>query len=452
MKTTNNPTMWYTPYYAMIERLIAGRKLTVQEERSIVQLLLYGDVSVSMRALPSVQDEVGTFTVADREEGRPFLTVSSDQLDFRTWVQNALNEHIPQLPSRDLISWSTTDLTDLMINILGFEISNGVSFKQMLPYQLYSDIMRRLVALAAGSNPTTCEIFVHPAAGWELETARALSSAVSHLPLDQLLLWSALAGQIGLHRKSRVPIKTSSPDIDADYRIAPVLSAKQMFSGLDRLAKSDFAIDDRNRLLTWLQAAANGILVWFTDDLLETGIDTQVLQAILKMYPLLRLKVIPRRWKYGNDCSYDEFVRLLELPSLNFLRSELYRGRMEVISSGPLLAAVDPRALSTEVREALDTASIAVFKGARTFETMHNVNNPSVYLFSVAYEFTESLTGLDSSNRPPILVCRAPQERLYSGFQSRHQRRLMFPNGREAFLAETTTYDIWTDRSRSRSA
>jgi len=86
------------------------------------------------------------------------------------------------------------------------------------------------------------------------------------------------------------------------------------------------AIDYWEDYETQVLQAKSPKLIVFTDDYIETIFDLKFVERQLDYNSNLRVCLIPRARRYGNDASYTDVIRLLEEPVFRSLKRQRESG------------------------------------------------------------------------------------------------------------------------------
>lgn len=385
----------------------------------------------------------GTFAISERKESPGFLPEAEKDLGYRRWIEQVFQRDLTllrqSLAASTWSNWDTDDLVHRGAALLDLPLPDGQILSDLVPNQIYSDIVRRVLMLLLFEDPST---IIHTFASLNdrcHQIAMYLLRNRDILDPEAQMKRTVLAGLIGLDQKDTASatshiVKTRVIPIGtADYPIQP----EQIYQDLmSRIRFENWGINYWPDFQTEIiEQRQKYMLAWLTDDYIETIFDLDLIKLLLELNPHLSISVIPRRFQYGNDASYPDVMRLLTLPEFASL---CLTPRFRVCDDGPRLGTVDPRAISPKMAEWICEADCLMIKGARAYEMMQGVRKPAYFGYTVCRELSEMVTGLDSSLALPVLIRQAPGERSYCDFRASAVRRIRFQSGRTVGLAGMT--------------
>jgi hypothetical protein len=255
----------------------------------------------------------------------------------------------------------------------------------------------------------------------------------------QLSRMAVAAGLVGLDRKGGpapcppLPLPPGSPGTEA---YGAHLAG--MWTALRRYADAIGPVDHLDALLDMV-ASGPVRVVWWLDDVIETGFDLMTIQRLMAVNPRLHVTVVPKNGRYDNDASTGDVVRLLMLAPFAPLSTAIGDGRLVIIDRGPRMATANPAKLHPWLIEAIRTCDVMVCKGGRIHEMFAgNVAVPMFTAYVAIRPFTESQSGLDAADAPLVVFGTEVGEWPWWGFQGRADRRITLPSGRTIAACHTT--------------
>lgn len=403
--------------------------------------------------------EPGTFTLAERASRPPFLAVD-DRAGFETWVLDEVAADLERLvPWLERVSsWTLPPPGELkaipgkVLDCLVHRFGDGRSLAEDTYQQEYTDVFRRFNCIYTTGWPRLPFTEYDGINSGLLPVALRVAERCEALDLPTLVRVSAAAGLVGvnhkkdasatsvLHRAGIVPTSPDSP---------PEEAAEKVLSALVERARRGWAIDGEATFLGQVLGRREGCLMaLFTDDYFETVVDLKLAERLLKTEPNLRIVVVPRAVRVGNDASAADILHLLRRDTFRLLHLQASQGRFSVELSGPLSGTLCGHRLSARVVRLILRADVLFVKGARSYECLQGVLKPAYYAFAVCRSMSESVTGVDADTGGLVLVCQESGQATFRGFRKRHERPWTTPSGRVGWLAERTASDNPRLRSR----
>jgi len=350
--------------------------------------------------------------------------------------------------------------------------ADGTPLHDEIPQQMYEDVFIRLVALAVGLAPTAPETHAYAALnalcrriGLQLIDRMADRSIIGgeRPDIPALIRAAVLSGHVGINLKSTasaasallnrdlIPLDQawvhdpetarSIPTVDLDdiaRHLLDLTEAPQGRFGLDSLSQYRAEVVD---------ASDPTLMVFFCDDYLESMIDMKRFAVMLARNPRLTLLFAPRAGRYGNDLAHSDVAAILEDPRFRDF-DRLHRdGRIRVSEHGPRAGCLDPRNMSSEFIEAIETLGqgrriIFETKGCRNFEMLQGrLTVPWYAAFNCNRALSIRTVGVDG---PPVFLRIPPGLRAYDGFTT--PRIGQSPSYRTAGVrfARMTTRQLYT--------
>jgi hypothetical protein len=336
-------------------------------------------------------------------------------------------------------------IEDAMLATLDAPLESGLTLCESITNQQVTDIVWRILkALLTGNPYASHHIF------WEfneLGHAYAVGILKRDSPGDPELAFrlSIVVGAMGIDIKAQYTAAGPSPLVStAIIRLSTDGGKRPLDSvqrEIDLRAAEPFGIDccdDFHRDV--LTKPGPMSLLFFTDDYIETVFDLWAIQTWLGSKHDLEVTIVPKWGQHANDASFDDIVTLLNEPL--FDRLNALRGiRFYVVSQGPAGSGINAYELSSHILEALASADVVLFKGARSYEMMQGVRKTAYFAFNVLRSYTETLTGLDATKCPSVILRQEAGVPSFDDFRSRAQRKHTLSSGRVIGLARMTALE-----------
>ncbi|GIJ63109.1 ARMT1-like domain-containing protein [Virgisporangium aurantiacum] len=418
----------------MWERLWPTLLGTDRPDPAAVARILVGDVY-----------QPDSFTVAERLAGPAWLDPA--ERDGEAWLAGLVARRLP--PAARTLVDGHGQLGDLAAHVLG-EVRRVLDYRhgdapvaeslwnQEVPYLVDRVIGWCLFGDANVSNDI--------AKGFNRDGLRFLTRflhRVGHrldrLDSAQLFRMAVAAGLLGLDRKGGpapfrpIFLPRGNPTTER-YQ-------SQLTWIWNAIRNHADAIEPVDHLDALLDMAATGPvrMVWWLDDLIETGFDLITIQQLMTVNPRLHVTVVPKNGRYDNDASTSDVVRLLTLAPFAQLGTEIGDGRLVVSDRGPRMATANPTKLHPWLIEAIRSCDVMVCKGGRIHEMFAgNVNTPMFTAYVAVRPFTESQCGLDATDAPLVIFGAEVGEWPWWGFHGRADRRITLASERTIPACHTT--------------
>jgi len=425
-------------------------------EATLVRLILGIPDNVARRddvvALFGADYEPGTFMIGEIKGLPDFFPVGA-KLGYGCWVRGEIRNDIqgmkaalarrvgPRLP---LDEAALQDIEQEAVEILDYQLRDGTQLCDLIPLQEYTDVFRRIILLLLTGDPDL-EINTYE----ELdrigrELALRILSEIGERSLFELLKISIASGLLGLN------LKTSASATSKIYQrnIIPIQAGASLDEQIGRIkweltskAIEKMAIDYWPEYERHILKNQRGVVVFFTDDYIETIFDLRFIETQLHHNENLVVYLAPRFRRYGNDACYVDVMRLLEEPVFEEAQSLRRDGRLRVCANGPRSGTVNGLSISQQVADILKISNCVVVKGARSYEMLQGIRKVAYFGFAVCREISESVTGIDAEQGKLVFIRHAPGERSFKGFRNRANRSCISDSGRRLFLSTTTAMD-----------
>lgn len=390
----------------------------------------------------------GTFTIGEVRQNPDFLSRDMS-IGYEPWVRGEIQRDLDAMKRmRPLDAGTTRDIIvqDDVLELLSHRFENGQCLCDMIALQEYTDIFRRMI-LALLWGETECEINTYKEVN-EMGGAIALTivAELEKWSLPELFKISLAAGLIGLNFKTSAsatsPIHKSGI-IPFNLCKSPGEQVDEVFHRLCKKAEERMAIDYWEDYEKRVLCNQSKTLVVFTDDYIETIFDLKLVERQLDRNPNLRVCLVPRAQRYGNDASYEDVMLLLDKPVFRDLQLYIKRGRLEVCPDGPRLGTVNGLKISQNLANRLKQCDAILVKGARAFEMLQGIRMHAYFGFAVCREISEVVTGIDAETGALVFIRQQPDQHAFSGFRDRRMRPHKFRADRISFLCQVTAKDVY---------
>jgi hypothetical protein len=399
----------------------------------------------------------GTFMLSERKQNPAFLS-PEDNIDYERWLSNAIREEINSsigfLEKTSLLTCTKyfneatkLELEERTFNIIEYQLANRQHLSDKIPNQEYQDIIRRATAFVLNGNPS-----------YEYDTYQELNSLGEsvafeilkiiddkHFSLLDCMKASIAAGLIGVNMKtaasaaSRI-LCTNVIPLKAEISVnGNVLNVWQLLQSKVR---------SKLKISFWEEYEREVVLhkkplymASFPDDYIETIFHLYFYQRMLLENPYLKIHIIPKRVRCGNDSCWEDIMHFLQNPILSSLKQFYEEGRFLVCKTGPLVGTFDGNKMSSEVASILLGCDLVDVRGARNYETMQGLLKKIYFGFAVCREISESITGLDAESGALVFIKQDPGVVSFRGFCKRNQRTKISKFGRRYGLAEMTAQE-----------
>jgi 2'-5' RNA ligase len=388
----------------------------------------------------------GTFAIGEIDDN-PNLLCLKTSIGYDSWVRQEVRQEIAALKRSPhcVTDWKgDANIEDSVLEILEHNMPGGKRLRDVIALQEYTDIFRRVIlSLAIGDPEREIDTFqklneigrgialpiVASLDGWSLQHLLKISLAAGLVGLN---LKTAAAATSQIHKSGIIPIE---PNLESNEQI------EQVFERLRENAAKPMAIDYWEDYNARVLHAESPNLVVFTDDYIETIFDLKLIERQLDYNSTLRVWLIPRARRYGNDASYSDVIRLLKDPVFRSLKLQEESGRLRVCPNGPRLGTVNGLRISQDVADQLIRCDAVFVKGARAYEMLQGIGKHAYFGFAVCREISEAVTGVDAETGDLVFIRQRPFEPTFLRFRERGPRLHQFRSGRASSLCPVTARD-----------
>lgn len=395
-------------------------------------LCSYGELSYK-NILSSPDFKPQTFSVADKMTNKGLIHFRD--ISFDDWLDGLITDQIKSLS--DIVN--INELKPIVVqNVHTFinYFDKNVSLAECIYNQEFVDIIRRLIYFSLYGNNNS-----------ELYTAKKFNDlAYRLLPIiiemilerkyDKLTIFklSIASGLAGLDMKGApaassnyanmgIPMKKY---LDMDRYIA----AQEL---LDKLM--DIVGNSPTPVFYWEKLESELInakkLVWMTDDYIESFFDLYFMMYLLKELPNLKIEVIPKNGRFGNDMSWKDMEQIIRIPIFSEIIKANREGRFIINKYGPQMGAANITKLSDYNVQSILETDVFVTKGCRIHEMLQGGVSKEVFSsYIVTRELSEIVTGFNSKETPILLLNLQPGEYAFWGINYNYSKEECLSDGR----------------------
>ena len=386
-----------------------------------------------------------SFVVSDKRDRIPLLYFND--ITYEDWIRDMILDQLDKLDlSCDEVAAVCRQTLENLDVFLRFE-HNGTPVAHQLYNQEFVDSIRKILLFTIEG---TLEKELHPA------------QSFNHLADSFMPLVLSKIRQMGLSRSEIFKLSIASGLSGLDLKGAPSASSTYASTGISMrpyygMAPQTAAEDYLAKLLTvmrqsttpafdWtsFQTALSGAkrLVWMTDDYIESYFDLYFISLTLAQYPDLSVEIIPKNGRYGNDLSWTDLDKMLELPVFEPLKPYRQENRLQINRYGPKMGAANIRKLSDISVRSLLSADFVLLKGCRIHEMLQGGLNVDVFCsYTVSRTLSETVTGYNSKEYPILFFHLRPKEYAFFGMDPANAKTVDLPDGRRIVCCMSTLSD-----------
>jgi 2-phospho-L-lactate transferase/gluconeogenesis factor (CofD/UPF0052 family) len=188
-------------------------------------------------------------------------------------------------------------------------------------------------------------------------------------------------------------------------------------------------------------------LVYFVDNNGQLVVSLKCVEAFLLRQPQLRVVLVPKNGQHGNDASWADVYRLLEIdagnpnPIFDKLRRFRDTKRLLICEQGPQTQGLNPRHLSRSLCRHLNEAHL-IFAEGQAFAEIRGWFKPTYMLFQVKGRVAEAIHGVSKEDKALAFIRVGGGVYHFSGLSKLPQRVLFSPSASKAPIhvwGQTTT-------------
>lgn len=387
-----------------------------------------------------------TFTVNDKLIQKDLIFF--DDISYNKWVLEMIHSILNEIDLQDNFDNAVSYVQENLEILLDYKYC-GKKLKEQIYNQEFIDVIRRVIAFTLFNDVNheidTAKIFNNLASEMMPIVIKTIEKSKMPFSDEMLLKLSIVSGLSGLDLKGAPAASSKYSNMGIPMRqyfsMKPDLASRDYLDKLlTILGKCTFPVFHYAEFIHNIQSAKK--VVWFTDDYIETYFDLYVINRILKKYNVV-IEIIPKNGIYGNDMSWQQLEKALQLSIFSDLGNAISTGRLLINKKGPKMGAINLKKLSNEVISSIVHADFCVMKGCRIFEmTQGFLCNKVFYSFIVARYLSEITSGFDSSKYPLIFLFQQPYEYSYFGIEKHNSKEMIFDKRRVKVSMNTISAHI----------
>jgi hypothetical protein len=448
-------------------RLILSKEMNVAPSKRIERFFgpyrIPGTSSIGQRRL---LPELFQDTLEDRVE-------TYDQWLTRILKQTILRmkTHHSVLSGQNLSVRFQDELIEKVRIMLDFKDKDGTLLCEMIPQQMYEDVFIRMIIMIIEKDVAPDEPYIYLT--FNRISHRLAMSLLSCLDSDgvlcsndsgilQLIHIAVLSGYVGINLKSSASAASTLLNRELipfeknwikDMKSVNAVSAqkldnisKQMIS-ISKTSGHSFGLDSIHMYFQEVvDASGPTLLVFFSDDYMETLIDLKRFEIMMNRNHQLHVLFVPRNGRYGNDFAYEDMTEILTDPVFEKLFLRRRQGRFIVCPNGPMAGCIDARYISAKLIEQIEILSqgkILIFetKGCRNFEMLQgSLSAPWYTSFNCNRALSIRTVGIDME---PVFLRIPPCLKAYEGFAAPKSGSTPSGETKGVRFARMTTMDLY---------
>lgn len=395
----------------------------------------------------------GTLPIGRRIEDPALFqdTLDSDMETYDAWLFrnieslcNTMRLYRAVPFGNDERSMSIEDICEKIAVMLAFQSPYGSRLDAAIPVQMYEDIFIRMISMIVVGKTNPEQPFLYRelnaighriacALLYQMENRKNFST--SDQKLQRLIHAAVLSGYVGINLKT----SASAASTLLNRELIPIepswiSSMKRVFlipdSGIqkvvDRMLETSksmgyrYGIDSLSEY--WnevVDTREDTLLVFFSDDYIESLIDMKRFEIMLDRNPNLHVLFVPRNGRYGNDFAVKDAFQAMDDPLFYKTKAFRRQGRFTISLGGPMAGCIDPRFISERLVEEIgflsrDRQVILETKGCRNFEMLRGqLLFPWYTSFNCNRALSIRTVGIDID---PVFLRIPPGENAYDGF------------------------------------
>ena len=378
-------------------------------------------------------------------------TLNAEYTTYEEWLRRHLSHGLrsvlaeqPQNYPQAMRKREEADLLKAAGSILEFPTEEGISLQDAIPQQMYEDVFMRILGWLLYPDHPGREVHLYRAFNalcHRLGLALMDAMARRHIlrpgdaDISRLIRVAVLSGYVGINLKSSasaasallnrsllsIPKKwAENPDMVESVSTADLTAMADELLDLAESPERAFELDSfpiyRREVVDCSEPT---LVVFFSDDYLESIIDLKRFEAMLDRNSRLCVLFVPRAGRYGNDLAFSDVAGILAEPPFRALHHHLETGRLCISRHGPRAGCLDPRDISRHLIGAIDLLGknrrvIIETKGCRNFEMLQGrLPVPWYAAFNCNRALSIRTVEVDG---PPVFLRIPPGLKAYDGF------------------------------------
>ena len=451
---------------------------------------------ISKEMTPAPPGDIETFFGPDRMPGTSsigerkrfpelFQDTPEDKIEtYDHWLDRTLNSTVLRLAECSPAVFpmtSSSRLREKLIEtiriILDFTDQKGEPLCELIPQQMYEDVFIRMIMMIVhkdmhadapclyGPFNRICHRLAVSLVS-RLDTMGCLRETDSGI--GQLIHIAVLCGYVGINLKSSasaastllnrelIPIKRNwikdmrtadeVPDRDIDIIADKIIS-------ISKGSEEPYGLDSIQMYFKEVvQTNEPTLLVFFSDDYMETVIDLKRFELMMRRNDQLRVLFVPRNGRYGNDFAFEDMPPVLDNPFFKELLLMHRRQRFVVSPDGPMSGCVDVRYISSKLIRRIETLAegrnlIIETKGCRNFEMLQGqLTVPWYTSFNCNRSLSIRTVGIDMA---PVFLRIPPGLKAFDGFAATGKNAPLPRKNRGVRFARMTTKKLYNALTRN---
>lgn len=397
----------------------------------------------------------GTFVFGRAKKAKSPAFGRTGKLNRKRLVEKNAVCHLNLLENNNLLHFFALEkkmIAKAAAAVFTFKNKKGIPLMDLIAEQEFTDTLWAVLKMLIGHNkyvfwPTFQDI---NAFGEKLAISLINDLRLQDMTLRKLIKLSILTGLVGINLKEEFYKDIGGSGVGPSLmrtkniiRLNRKISLKRNVENAKRELLSrlneKMEIDDRDEYLKRLKKTQR--ICFFTDDFIETIFDLHWIQRQVEIFPGNKVILIPQASRFGNDFSFLDIERIINLSSLRKLKRFIYQGRV-IPFLGPQMGGINFLRLPYALLRLIAESDLLVVRGARAFEMAQDVEKPIFFGFNVVREYTESLVGLSAEAAPPVFIFKYPRERCFGSFRGR-SRPIRMTGPKRARLSQYTALEYF---------
>ena len=187
----------------------------------------------------------------------------------------------------------------------------------------------------------------------------------------------------------------SDLEVQKQFNDNPKKIIMDLETKLLNLAKQDLSIDDFHEFINEiLNVNSSTQIIYFPDDNGEFVWDLLFMHNIIKTNKNINFVCVVHDDPISNTANYSTLSYLFENNKDCYIEELKNESRFKVLREVNKITAFDPRFMSENLIQEIQTSNMVISKGASNFEKLQYVPIPIYYLFTVYSKISTILTGL----------------------------------------------------------
>jgi len=347
-----------------------------------------------------------SFSLFDRRN-RDFL-INKDEADYAKWLSGVISDFYDRCVLEKNRNNRKNIIDDVVkdIDVLLNTELNGVKLEHLIWNQEFPDIAYKVFTSVLDKHNVLYQHSHEQFNQFSLDfIPKVIEKNLLNESIKTLLKYSIASGISGLDLKGTTA--AASKLNNSGIEMAPYLermpedSIDDYFNKLSEKALNPDSVLEVDTFISDIKS--NKLLIWFTDDIIESCFDLFLIQKILLEYDNMNVVVIPKNGSHCNDLSWEQLEMLLSKELYKPLRKLAALGRFWWSKNGPDMGAMNLSKISPEIRGLIQISDFAFIKGCRIHELINGAFPIPYYSgFIVSRSSSEIISGF-SAEKSPLL-------------------------------------------------